>query len=213
MNRKTLICVLIALSVGGKVNIAAGHQLIVDLSPEDIQEALRLAADENAARKRLQSYIVQTRGGMGTGPLIGYFSTAFSRVVSAAVAAHKERRSFALSDVTPDLLTPQLHVVVLPQSAAYESVPATVQAIGIAPRGSTLPLQTIQPVSIGPATAQHVRLYGIAAPNNVLVAIFPLTAVSAGHDIRVSFSHVVSGSSALTNCKDCVIPLDVARIR
>jgi hypothetical protein len=63
-----------------------------ELMPESIRDAIRLGADEKASVKFLQPYTVQTRTGMGTGPLIGVWSTPFARVVLAASAARKEEK-------------------------------------------------------------------------------------------------------------------------
>jgi hypothetical protein len=74
------------------------------MTPESVDEVIRLAADEKATSRLLDAYVVQTRAGWGNGPLIGSFSTPFARVVQAAVAARKKGNAFAPADVTPDSL-------------------------------------------------------------------------------------------------------------
>ena len=73
------------------------------MTPESVDEAIRLAADDKATARFLGAYVVQTRAGWGNGPLIGSFSTPFARVVQAALAARKKGSPFATADVTPDL--------------------------------------------------------------------------------------------------------------
>jgi hypothetical protein len=79
----------------------AAQQVVVAMTPESIDEAIQLAADEKATVKFLDAYVVQTRAGWGHGPLIGSFSTPFARVVQAALAARKRGSSFATAEVTP----------------------------------------------------------------------------------------------------------------
>jgi len=69
------------------------------LSPDEIQEAVRLCLDERASAKFLQSYVLQTGTGVGTGPLLGYGSTPHARIVFAASTAKKAGRSFGPADV------------------------------------------------------------------------------------------------------------------
>lgn len=214
MNRQLLMYLVIVLIAGASIREATAQEVVaVSLSQREIEEALRLASDEKAARKFLQSYVVQTRTGLGPGPLLGYFSTPFARIVLGSLAARKDGKTFASTDVTPDLLVPELHVLVLSQTAAYDPVPATIQAVTIRPRNSNSPDAEIQPLTIVAVTKEHYALYEVTQGNGATLASFPLTAVAAGNDIRVVFSHVVRGSSALTNCKDCAVPLGVTRIR
>lgn len=85
MNRRLIGCLLRSLSAVIATGTAAGQQIIVIMTPESVEEAIRVAADDKTARKFLDSYTAQTRAGRGNGPLIGTFSTPFARVVQAAV--------------------------------------------------------------------------------------------------------------------------------
>lgn len=205
LRSSTLIVLLTGIGV-------ADGQLVANMTDADIEEAIRLGIDEKAAAKFLQSYVAQTRTGLGAGPLIGYFSTPFSRVVRAAAAARKQGRPFTRADVTPDLLAPQLEVLALSHPAAYSPTTAAVVDVTITSSNSNSPNEAIQPASTTPATSQHYALYGVSRENGATVAVFPLTAVAPGHRIRVSYSDVI-GSSAMTNCKECSVPLGVARLR
>lgn len=134
-------------------------------------------------------------------------------MVLAALAAQKERKSFGSADVAPEILAPELHVLVLPQTAAYDPVPAIVQAVTMTAWNATAGHAPLQPLSTSAATKEHYVLYDVGQGNGAIVASFPMTAVVAGSDIRVVFSHVIRGSSALTNCQECAVPLGVTRIR
>lgn len=102
-------------------------------------------------------------------------------------------------------------MLVLSQTAAYDPVPATIQAVTIRPRSSNASDADIRPLTMAAATKEHYALYEVTQGTGAMLASFPLTAVAAGNDIRVVFSHVVRGSSALTNCKDCAVPIGAIR--
>src|SRR5215212_3943232 len=80
----------------------AEGQVLARLTPEHVEEAIRLSADDAGTRRFLQAYVIQSRAGWGNGPPIGWLSTPFARVVQAARAARSTGRSFAASDVSPD---------------------------------------------------------------------------------------------------------------
>jgi hypothetical protein len=109
----------------------------IDSTPEHVEEALRLAADEKAAARFLNGYVVQTRAGWGNGPLIGSFSTPFSRVVQAALSARRRAAPFVRGDVPAELLAPEFHVVATTQKGwPDDTTVASVQAIVLGPRGA-----------------------------------------------------------------------------
>lgn len=212
MNRHASTCILIAAIVVGSLTSAAGPQLVDTMTPDRVEEAIRLAADEPAARKWLRSYVVQTRSGMGAGPLIGHFSTPFARVVLAALAARKDGKRLAIADLTPDILAPEVHILVVRQPAAYRQADASVESVTIT-SGKNPPDPAIQPIRAAAATSRDYILYGLGPETAALVASFPLTAIADGNGIRVIFSDVVRGSTALTNCKECTVPFSVASLR
>jgi hypothetical protein len=214
MDRRLVIVTLVSLAAVANAGRTNAQQLLANLTPARIEEAIQLAGDDKATAKFVQSYVLQTRTGIGSGPLIGYVSTPFSRVVMAAVAARKAGRTFVASDVPADLLMPVLQILVLPQSAAYAAVPAVVEAVTVSPRSQDGADLTIRPIITAPAASEQYALFGVVAKDSgAIVGSIPLAALAADNTVRVSFSQVVRGSSALTNCKDCAVPLSVARIR
>ena len=111
------------------------------------------------------------------------------------------------------LIAPDLYVFVLPQTAAYDPVAANLQMLVIATRGTSTPDAVIQPGRIASAKLADYVLYGVSSGEGATVAAFPLSAVAVERDIRVSFSQVIRGSSALTHCKDCSVALAIKRLR
>jgi hypothetical protein len=179
-----------------------------------IQEAIRLSADDKAARRFLDAYVVQTRAGWGNGPLIGSFSTPFSRVVQAAAAARRKGEEFTSANVAPDLIAPELHIVATSQTAQIDNgIIAHAQSVALAVRDSTHTADVVLPVRTIALTKEYQDLTGTAARPPGVVAIFPLSVLRPNSEIRVGFDRVVRGSSGASACQDCTVPLDLSRIR
>ena len=190
------------------------QQVIGSMTPERIEEAIQLAADEKAARKFLDVYAVQTHSGWGNGPLIGRFTTPFARVVLAALAARKEDKGFTATDVTPDLIAPELHVIATSQVAfANDTVLAAVQAVFVTPRGGKSPADAVKPVRTTELTKEYATSIGSLADTQGIVAVFPLTVVTIDNDLHVVFDRPARGSSAVATCKDCVMSFPINKIR
>jgi hypothetical protein len=190
------------------------QSLASSMTPERIEEAIRLASDEKSVRSLLAKYVVQTHAGWGDGPRIGTFSTPFVRVVQAATAALKTGKAFSPSDVTPGDLAPELHVIVTFQpSGAGDAKEVAVESVTIARRRDTSRAGDIQPLRMPALTTDYQSRYGQTFDAPGIVAIFPLTALAADHEIRVSFREVVKGSSAMSYCRECVVPFPLAGIR
>jgi hypothetical protein len=207
MNRRLLICVLAGLTAFPSARDARGQQSEAGLPADLISAALTLAGDSAPAQKAIQAYAVQSRTGLGAGPFLGYVSTPFSRVVMASLAARKAGRTLTASDVAPALVTPELHVFLLAQTAAYEERVSTVESVVVTPRNQASGAP-VQPIRVMSASAQDYALYGVPQGAGATLAAFPLTAVAPGNNLHVVFSQVIRGSSALTNCKDCTFPLN-----
>ena len=213
MTRHLVFSILLAVSLAAG-ETAAAQQVIVTMTPESVEDAIRLAADEKAAARLLDAYVVQTRAGWGNGPLIGSLSTPFARVVQAAVAARKRGSAFAPADVTPDLIAPELHVIALTQTAATDDgMVATVLSVVLGRRGSKGPADVIQPLRTSELTAQYQNLVGTAFKGTGVVAVFPLSALMPDSEIRVVFDRTARGFSGLAMCRECTMPVSMNRIR
>jgi hypothetical protein len=116
MSKHLLAASIVAL-LGVATSGAAGQQIVMSVDQEQRAEAIRLAADAKMSARFLDAYGVQTRAGWGNGPLIGSFSTPFSRVVQAAAAARRRATPFGIEDIPLELLVPELHVVATSQRA------------------------------------------------------------------------------------------------
>ena len=204
---------LISLVVGSAARITA-QPLVVTMTPDRIDEALRLAADETMASRFLDAYAVQTRAGWGNGPLIGRFTTPFARVVGAALAARQQGRSFSTTDVVPELIAPELHVVAMSQVAAGDSaMMATVQSVVLTRRANKNPTDVVAPLRSTELTPQYQQLTGTVFRGSGVVAVFALGALEPNTEIRVVFDRTARGFSGLSMCRECVVPLDISRLR
>ena len=179
-----------------------------------VEEAFRLAADDKASARFLDAYVVQTRAGWGNGPLIGIFSTPFSRVVQAAVAARRKGMPVGVSDVPAKLLAEELHVVATAQKGwPDDTMIATVHSVVLTTPGTTGPPGIVQPQRTEELTTEYRALYGIPSTEPGIVAIFPLTALTPGSVIRVTFDRPARGFTGLSMCRVCVVPVDLGRVR
>ena len=199
--------ILVLTLVGATGRATAAQQLVTEMSSKNIEQAIQLAGDEKMARRFLSLYVVQSRAGWGNGPLLGTFSTPFARVVQAALAAHKTGKTLAASDVTSEMIAPELHVIAMSQQAALDDSVAAVQSVVIVDRGdrnSATATQSLRQVEL---TKEYKDLYGIESVQRGVVAVFPLSVLKPGREIRVSFDKVAKASNALATCKDCVVTL------
>jgi hypothetical protein len=202
------------LFTAGAEHPPAAQLVVAGLTSDQIQEALELAADDKAAHKLLESYVVQSRAGWGNGPLIGSFSTPFARVIQAALAARKLGKPFTIADVTPDVIVPELHVIATAQDPALDAPDiAAVQSVVVAARGNKNPGDAIQPVKTTELTNEYQTMYGLALREPGVVAVFPLNVLSANNEIRVVFDRIAKGSSAAAMCRECVVPFPIRNIR
>jgi len=105
-------------------------------------------------------------------------------------------------------IAPELHVIAMSQQAALDdSSLAAVQSVVIADRGdgnSAAASQSLRQVEL---TKEYKELYGIESTERGVVAVFPLSVLKAGREIRVSFDKIAKASNALTACKNCVVTL------
>ena len=188
-----------------------GRQVAATLTPAALEDAIRLAGDEKAARRFLEAYVLQTRAGWGHGPLIGSISTPFARVVQAGLTARKQGGAFTIADVTPELMVPELHVIVLSQQPTYdESTMATVRSVFLAEHGASAgrpPSRTEQ------LTKAYQSRYGVASDRPTIVAVFSLDALTPDAEVRVVFDRTVRGATALSGCGHCAVPLDTRKLR
>jgi hypothetical protein len=184
------------------------------LTRDDVRAAIRLASEEPAARRFLRSYVIWTRAGWGDGPLIGSFSTPFSRVVRAALNARAAGRTLTPEEVPPSLLVPEVQVIAMSQLASDVDLERSrVERIVFVRRDDEGTERVVEPLRTRPFT-QHGN-DAVVGPftNAALIATFPLDVLTSATEIRVQFDRTALGSTASSTCRTCVMQLESASIR
>lgn len=110
------------------------------------------------------------------------------------------------------MLASDFDVVLLPQRKAYESDFSIARAAALVIRVDEQE-RVVQPTDSHPATANELAPYMLGTLSGATTARFPMSALVPGSVLRVTFSHVIRGSSALTNCKECSVPLAIASLK
>ena len=193
---------------------ATARQVPQAIDRGDVLEAIRVAADDKETARLLSAYILQPRAGWGDGPLLGFFSTPFSRVVHAALAARRTKATFGVDDVPPALLLPEVHVVVTSQRAWPDgSTVATVQSVVLIVPGDGATSKSVEPLRTVELTPQDRELYAITTTDAGVVAVFSSTALTPGTSIRVTFDRHARGFTATAMCRECVALVNVRRVK
>ena len=186
---------------------------VSSLFPTQLEDARRVAADENAAQRLLDQYVLQTRTGSGSGPRLGWLSTPFSRVVVYHRDARKAGQTPTSTDVPTEILLPEVLVIATSQPAAdTDNAFANVQEIAIGKRVDSGFVDLFLPLRVRQPTARERQLYDL--DRTATVAVFDLDALAPLFDaqvpnvvVRVSFDRVAKGTSPPMACKDCVVPV------
>lgn len=162
---------------------AAGAQIVTDMTPELIAQAIK---DE----KNKGCYPLATTGTFGTEKFgRGCFTTPYSRVALAAREARERYQAFSADQVTPEMIAPELEVIAIPQKTfvfgrGMEGPPASVKAVVVIPTKSKDRSQAILPLRQEPTLERYSNMLGATWEAAGMVATFPLSALSEKHEIR-----------------------------
>src|SRR2546422_8883192 len=160
-----LFCVLLAVSTDA--------QVVVNMTPETIESAIAYGL---SAKKDVGLYTLQERSGWGNGPIVGFFTTPFSRVASAAYDAKRKYKTFTRADVTADLIAPELHVY--GTSTVNGGDVVNVDAIVVTLRKSKGPADVIQPTRSSVITDEYKNRMGWTGKGRSMMAVFPLAVLT-----------------------------------
>jgi hypothetical protein len=184
------------------------------LSDAEVEAALRIASDEQAATAFLDTHRLQARIGVGNGPMLGWLSTPFSRIVLAGLAARKTGHSISRDDIGVDPFLSELVVIATPQPAANTDALAQVIEIAVESRVGPAATEVLLPMRMRSATVAERKLLGMESAPEAVVAVFSLEALAPileGRDphvvVRVTFDKAAKGSTPSNACKDCVVSI------
>jgi hypothetical protein len=183
----------------------AHSQVVTDMTPVLIQEAIDSGAPG--------PYKLQECSGWGNGPLLGYFTTPYSRIVLAAAAARKRYKTFTSADVTADMLAPELHVYAISHAIDGMKEIANVEAVVVMPYKSKDRSAVVLPTSTTALTEEYRNLMGAVANGRSIMAVFPLSVLDENNELRVVFDRHVPGASMLKGCTDCGVRFKLDKVR
>jgi len=205
---------LAALGVVCLCAVVIAREPAAALSDRDIDAALRIASDERAATAFLNTHRLQAHSGTDSGPMLGWLSTPFSRIVLAALAARKGGQTIGRDDIAADPFFCEFAVIATPQPAANRRAVAHITEIAVETRVGTEVTDMLLPMRMRPATALERKLHGMESVSDAVVAVFSLDAVAPmfeGRDphvvVRVTFDKAAKGPTPLTACKDCLVSI------
>jgi hypothetical protein len=186
--RAAALLVVMALS-----GTAAWSQVVTEMTPEKVREAIALA--DSGGLNALPNggfYPMEPNVMGGKGEFHGNFTTPFSRVVIEAIEARKRHRKFTESDVTPDMIAPELRVYTPPICRYVASQQrcgdlANVESVVITPHGSKGRGQTIQPSRSEPVPVNYQDLIGGHWAGHAVVSTFALSALTEANEVRILY--------------------------
>lgn len=145
---------------------------------------------------------------------MGFFSTPFSRVVSAARQARALYKPFSEADVTPEMTVPQLDVFA---TAVWVRSPlppgvGNVQAVLVMPKGAKDVSMAIHPTTTSEVSEEYKNLMGAALEGKSIHAVFPLDVLKPDREIVVVYDRIV-GENHIRKCTECRVELDLKGVR
>jgi hypothetical protein len=186
--------------------VYAHAQVVTDMTPELVQEAI---TQGGSGRYKIQEQTI-----WGDGPVLGYFTTPYSRVALAAALARKHGKPYTPAEVTPDMLRPELHVYARAQAVyGNKNRIANVTKVVVMPYQSRDPSAAIHPTRTEDVADEYWNLMGAVANGRNVMAVFPLSVLSENNEIRVVYDRHVPGSSQIKGCTDCGVRFSLAKVR
>ncbi|HXB55597.1 MAG TPA: hypothetical protein VN461_12480 [Vicinamibacteria bacterium] len=183
----------------------AGAQIVTEMTPATIAEAI--AAGQ--ADKKAGMHFLKTKG-----IVVGFFTTPFSRVASAAQHAKALYKPFSEADVTPDMTVPQLEVFAGSVAVSSPLPPGVgnVEAVLIMPKGAKDVSMAIHPAKTSEVSEEYKNLMGASLNGKSINAVFPLDVLKPGREIVVIYDRIV-GHDYLSKCTECRVELDLKGVR
>jgi hypothetical protein len=183
-------------------------QLVTAMTQDKIQEAIALGVSQ----KESPMYRIHKGGFFGSiyKPVLGFFTTPFARVAEAAYEAKKQYKAFAESDVTQDILAPELRVYGMAQADGARI--ANFQTIVITPKGGRDAARAIQPSSTTEIPVEFKNAMGMTAQGKSLMAVFPLDVLET-NEVDLVYDSGVHNGGEHKYCEDCSVQFKLDKIR
>jgi hypothetical protein len=192
-------CIVVAIAC--LVLVTARAQIIQDMTPERIREAIALGSTV----KDLRPYKIQEKARWSWPPLIAVYTTPFLRVALAANVAKQHYKQFTEADVSPEMIAPEIHIYA-PSRAVDGTSVANVETIVVLPYNSKDRSQAVHPTRMSEASEQYKNLFGFSAEGRGMLAVFPLEVWREDNEVHMVFDRGIpssQGPGALGGCADC----------
>jgi len=199
------------LVVTSMLAVNAHAQIVRDLTPEQIREAIALGTKS----KEIWPYRIQEKARWSWPPLIAVYTTPVLRVALGANAAKKRYQAFTEKDVTPEMTAPEIQVFAPSQSLESAAI-ANVVTIVLLPHNSKDSSQAIHPTRIIEASQEYKNLLGFTGEGRGLVAVFPIDVWTENNEVHVVFDTGIpssQGRGKLGGCTDCKSRIYLDKIR
>jgi len=186
--RRFVTGLLILLVVAVEYSTAADSRVERQMTPEIIEEAIRMGSTE-----KVKPY----KAIFGSSQPC-YYSTPFIRVALAAQDAKRNYKPFTAADVTEDLIAPELHVYAeahevrtlrspLKRGEVRDAIGVT--AVVVARKKAKEPDNVIQPLRTLAVPVSVKNLFGAVFEATGMTAAFPIDALDNDREIRVVYTN------------------------
>jgi hypothetical protein len=179
------------------------RQLAVEhtLTPEVIADAIN--AGSLTSQYRLVAH----------GLLLGYISTPFSRVATAAALAKRRYQLFTAADVTQEMIAQELWIYAFPYNATGASGPdiRNVEAVVLTPAQSRDIKAAIHPTRTKDFSTDYQNLYGAKFEGRGLIGMFPLEFLDNRFEVHIVYD--VPWSCGIRKAVDCVVRFSLQNIQ
>lgn len=201
-----LVVLLLAPAVGST-------QVLSQLTPAQVAEAIALGSRPKDARSFLDLYRLRTRVLGSTGRTIGVFTTPFSRIVALALDAHERYATLTAADIPPEALNDDVEVHAWPMVVSERRLGqiASVRTVVLTPSGSRARAAAIQPTRTSNAVTKFANLFGATAAGESVTAVFQPADFIEGRDIHVVFTERIDIGTG--TCEDCNFAIKLRGIR
>src|ERR1700687_1697063 len=202
-------CLVVAITL--VVVVAAQAQIVQDMTPERIREAIAFGA----RAKELSPYKIQEKARWSWPPLIAVYTTPFVRAALAANVAKRHYKQFTEADVTSEMIAPEIHVYAPSQHTEGTSI-ANVETIVVLPYNSKDNSQAVHPIRMNEASEQYKNLFGFSGEGRGMRAVFSLEVWREDNELHVVFDRGIPGSQglgAVGGCANCKSRIYLNKIR
>lgn len=209
---RVLVVIAAVVAMISIARVQTAPQVIAQMSPQQIEEAIKLGSNEREAKRFLDNYRLRPRAFGSAGPTIGIFSTPFSRVVMLAADARDKYATVTAESIPKELLAPEVHVHVWPHQLETAPDIASVRAVVLMPKGSRNRSEAIAPVRMSESVTNYSNLFGATWKGTGALAVFPISEFKEGREVRIVFDKSIP-VVGIKSCDDCGVEIKLGKVK